>query len=79
MKKIKAHWYEVPERLNKDFLNLLDIVQSLWTQNEVDNLSDNEQQVISMIEKWVGKDRAERYTSKKEKQKSVKQLEDILW
>jgi len=32
-----------------------------------------------MIEKWVGKDRAERYTSKKEKQKSVKQLEDILW
>jgi hypothetical protein len=70
---------QVPDELAESFMNLLDVVQSSFTEEEMKTFSGNEKKVILFIEKLLGDQKSHRYKTIQEKRKAREIFTKILY
>lgn len=69
---------EVPDHLYETFLTFLDVSQAHYTEEDIQNMTELEKQVIIWIENLLGDSRSVRHKSQKEIKEAEEQLRNIL-
>jgi hypothetical protein len=69
---------EIPENIEEEFLNFLDIAQASFTEEDVDSFTDQEKECIKFIESILGTNKSGRFPRRKDLQKARDDLNLIL-
>jgi len=69
---------EIPDELVESFKQFLDIAQSSFTENEVEQFSDSEKAILEWVEEFLGEEKSFRFESYDEKRKAARQLAELL-
>jgi len=52
---------EIPDELYEEFIRFLDVAQASFTEEEVKNLTENEQKLIIWLDNLLGEKKAKRF------------------